>query len=171
MGDIERSTRTVKEHTQCHIHHLPYKRYPIEMVCGCVIKLVKELNCVVSNNGVSKDLTPGTLVTGVPGPSYKEIMKLNFGDYMHAHLSAETTNTNEPRTTGYIALYPANGAQDSWYFMSLVTGKRIHRYQWTVLLISKEVLARVNTIAIREKQPLVASNFKYQWSLMVTRLA
>ena len=48
--------------------------------------------------------------------------------------------------------------------MSLVTGKRIHRYQWTVLPMSKEVLTRINTIAIHEGQPLVASNFKYQWS-------
>ena len=47
--------------------------------------------------------------------------------------------------------------------MSLLTGKRIHKYQWTVLPISMEVLARVNQLALEEGQPLVAQNFKYEW--------
>ena len=28
VGDIERSIRTIKECTQCHVHRLPYTRYP-----------------------------------------------------------------------------------------------------------------------------------------------
>ena len=47
--------------------------------------------------------------------------------------------------------------------MSLVTGKPIHRYQWKVLPISLDVLARVNQLALTEGQPLIATNFKYEW--------
>ena len=164
VGNVERSIRTLKEYTRCHVHRLPYKRYPIEMVCGAVRKSIKDINNEVANDGVSDELSPATIIEGIAGPSYKEILKLNFGDYVQAHVPANKTNDNEPRTTGAIALYPSGNAQGSWYFMSLVTGKRIHRYQWTALPISQEVLQRVEDIAIYEQQPLVASNFKYQWN-------
>ena len=47
--------------------------------------------------------------------------------------------------------------------MSLVTGKSIHQYQWKILPISLDVLERVNQIALTEGQPLVVTNFKYEW--------
>ena len=53
VGDTERSNRTVKEHTICHVCRLPYKKYPAEMVCGCVIKSVKKLNAEIVDNGIS----------------------------------------------------------------------------------------------------------------------
>ena len=34
VGNVERSTRTIKECTRCHIHRNPYKRYPKTMVTG-----------------------------------------------------------------------------------------------------------------------------------------
>ena len=64
---------------------------------------------------------------------------------------------------GAIALYPTENGQDSWIFMSLTTGKPIHRYQWDVLPISEDVIQRVKELALAEGQPLVASNFKYIW--------
>jgi len=163
VGDIERSNRTVKDHTRCHVHRLSYKRYPSEMVCGCVIKSVKDLNEEVASNGISDVLSPGTLVIGRVEPSYKEVQALNFGDYVQAHVSASITNTNEPLTTGAIALYPSRNGQGSWYFMSLDTGKRIHRYSWDVIPLSRDVINRVNAIDLSEGQSLVATNFKYQW--------
>ena len=81
---------------------------------------------------------------------YKDIVKLNFGDYVQTHVPANKTNNNGTRTTGAIALYPSGNAQGSWYFMSLETGKRIHRYDWDILPISKDVLDRVEAIAIHE---------------------
>ena len=69
------------------------------------------------------------------------------------------TNDQEAGTVGAIVLYPKNSK--SWYFMSLETGKRIHRHGWTAQSISKEVLARVNYLGKKQKQPRVASKFKY----------
>ena len=48
--------------------------------------------------------------------------------------------------------------------MSLERGKRIHRYQWDTLPISKDVLDRVDAIAVHEGQSLVAKSFKFQWN-------
>ena len=105
IGNIERSNRTVEERPKCHVYCLPFKFYPTEMVCSYVIKVVKDLNMEIASDVVSKDLSPGTLITGRINPSYKEIMALNFGDYVQAHVSALKTNNNESRTTGCIALY------------------------------------------------------------------
>ena len=165
VGNIERSIRTIKEHTRCTVHRLPYRRYPTEMVCGAVIKADKDINMRIHDDGVSRDLPPGSLIEGKPTPKYEDIIKLNFGDYVHAHVPSTKTNDNEPRTTGAIALYPSGNAQGSWYFMSLDTGKRIHRFQWTVLPLTKAVKDRVEYIAEQQGQPLVASNFVYERSI------
>ena len=80
------------------------------------------------------------MTDGVPNPTFDDVMKLNFGDYIQVHHSKEKTNDNESRTTGAIVLYPSGNCQGSWYYMSLNTGKKIHRYQWTVLPLSKEAM-------------------------------
>ena len=164
VGDVERSIRHVKEHTRCHVHRLPYRRYPTEMVCGALVKSTGDINRMILYDGITETNSPETLIEGVPGPCYKDIVKLNFGDYVQAHVPNNITNNNEARVHGAIALYPSGNAQGSWYFMSLETGKKVHRYDWDILPITKEVLDRVEKIAIHEGQALVASNFKYQWS-------
>ena len=47
--------------------------------------------------------------------------------------------------------------------MSLDTGERIHRYSWDVLPISKGVIDRVNMLGHYQNQPIISTNFKYQW--------
>ena len=130
VGDVERSIRTIKEGTRYHVHRLPYRRYPACMIRGCLIKVVKERNNLPAENGVSRTVSPCTMIMGRPPPDYNEVIKLNFGDYVQTHNVRSRTNDNEQRTVGAIALYPTENGQGSWVFMSLVTGKEIHRYQW-----------------------------------------
>ena len=118
--------------------------------CGVVIKSMKDLNKKVVNDSVSEDLASGPIITEIKSQNYKEIIKLNFGDYMYVHKSRKLTNNNENRTLGAIALYPSGNTQGSWHFMSLDTGKRIYRYQWDVLPASRDVIARVEEIAITQ---------------------
>ena len=61
-GGVERSGRTVKECTRCHVHRNPYERYPKVMVKECVSKSVKHLNQLPPDDGISKDLSPDTMV-------------------------------------------------------------------------------------------------------------
>ena len=82
---------------------------------------------------------------------------------MQAHVPRQKTNDNEPRNTGCITLYPSRNAQGSWYFVSLDTGARVHRYSWNVLPMGTDVIERVNDIERSQGQPLVAKNVKYQW--------
>ena len=74
-----------------------------------------------------------------------------------------TDNSNKSRYIGDIALYPSPSVHGSWYFMSLLTGKKIHRNSWTTLPATEDVVKRVNDIAIQQGQPLVDSNFKYDF--------
>ena len=112
-----------------------HKKYPAVMVCGCVIKSVKELNAEIVDNGISDELSPGTLITSRVNPNYKEIQALNFGDYVQLHDPSDITNTNESIPTGAIVLYPSKNEQGSWHFMSLDTGRRIHRYSWEIFIL------------------------------------
>ena len=76
------------------------------------------------------------------------MIKLNFGDYVQAHESNNVTNDQSARTVDAIALYPRK--DNNWYFMSLDTGKRIHRYSWTPLPMGKEVIKRVEKLQKNE---------------------
>ena len=163
VGDVERSNRTIKERTRCHVHRLPFAQYPKEMVIGCITHSVKCLNQLPADNGISDDQSPATLVTGAPRPDYQHISKLNFGDYVSAHTTRQRTNDNNPRSVEAIALYPTGNAQGSWVFMSLLTGHRIYRYQWDVVTMTNTIINQVEALALAEEQPLVAENFKYKW--------
>ena len=61
VGDIERSGRTFKECTRCHVHRNPYERYTRLMVTGCVVKSVKDLNQLSAMDGISKEISPDNL--------------------------------------------------------------------------------------------------------------
>ena len=163
VGDIERSNKTIQERTRCHVHRLPSKIYSVEMVCVCVTKSVKDLNIEVAKDGLSYTLSPSTLVTGSVNLSYTEIQALTFGDYVQTHVSRQKINDNEPRRTGRIALYPSRNTQRGWYFVSLDTGEKVHRYSWDVIPMGTDVIERVNELGRRQGQPMVSKNFKYQW--------
>ena len=105
VGDIERSGRTVKECTRCHVHRNPYERYTKLMVTGCVVKAIKNLNQTPALDGVSDDISSDTMITGRSAPNFNEITKLNFGDYVQAYRIKGATNTNKARCVGSIALY------------------------------------------------------------------
>ena len=89
--------------------------------------------------------------------------QLNFGDYVQAFVVRNKTNKNEERGVGAIALYPTDNGQGSWIFMSLLTGKCIHRYQWDIIPITEDIVARVEDLTLLEGQPIIATNFTYEW--------
>ena len=49
--------------------------------------------------------------------------------------------------------------------MSLLTGDHIYRYQRTELPVGNNILDRVDQLVLDEAQPLVATNFRYEWWL------
>jgi hypothetical protein len=163
VPEIERSIRTVKESSRTLQHDLPYKKQPKLMTESNVYSCIKGLNAFPALDGVSKSLSPSTLITGKPPVDFKNLMKAKFGDYAQVFL--DTKNDMTERTVGAIALYPTGNMQSSWYFINLTTGKRITGYQWTVLPITDDVIKRVHDLAAAQDQDNIndGGNLNFQW--------
>ena len=56
---------------------------------------------------------------------------------------------------GAIALGPTGNAQGDYRFMSLYSGAKISRHQWTALPMTDTAIARVHALGIEDEQPLI----------------
>ena len=131
VPEVERSIQTLKADCRTTSNALIFERFPPLMIKSLVEYHVHNRNLFPAANGVSTALGPATIMTGLPIPSFSDF-PLAFGDYAQVHDHPNVTNNLEPRTTGAIALSPAN-RQGGWYFMSLTTGDRLIRYKWSLL--------------------------------------
>ena len=149
VGLIERSNRTIKNKARVMAHSTPYRKIPKVMTIGLIQGAVKWLNAFPSSTGISKTMSPSTIVLGLPKPNmkYKTIV---FG--AHAMVYTGTNNKMDARSIPAIALNASN-EHGGHYFMSLYSGKRIHSYEWKELPIDEEVIARVEELAEEEEAP------------------
>ena len=147
VGLIERSNRTVKEKARTMTHATPYNYIPKVMVIGLVTGVIKWINAFPSMNGVSKTMSPSTIVEGLPKPNMK-YKRIVFG--AHAMVYIGTNNKLDARSVPAIALNSSN-QHGGHYFMSLYSGKRIHSYEWKEVPIDEEVIERVEELATEEE--------------------
>ena len=149
VGMIERSNRTVKNKARTMTHALPYKRIPKVMTIGLINGGVAWLNAFPSMDGVSRTMSPATIVIGAPKPNMKH-KHIVFGS--HAMVFIGTKNKMDARSVPAIALNASNN-HGGHYFMSLYSGKRIHSYEWKEVPIDDDVIARVEELAEEEEAP------------------
>ena len=102
---------------------------------------------VPQKRGVSKTLSPRTLLTGQTW-SYTTHCKLEFGDYVETH--EEHDNSMATRTIGAIALCPTGNTLGGYFFFSLATVRVLNRGRWTSLPMPNEVIDRVHRMACQE---------------------
>ena len=81
VGEVERSNRTVQERARACAHGLPFKRLPKLLITSMVHDVIRCLNMLPSPTGVSRSLSPASIVTGVPPPDYTKLT-LEFGSYV-----------------------------------------------------------------------------------------
>ena len=149
VGMIERSSRTVKERTRCTCQNLPYLKMPKIIVDNILELVIFMLNVFPAKDSVSKTLGPASIVLRTPKIDCNHL-KLEFGSYVQAHINS--TNTMKARSVVIIALRLSTG-QDGYFFMSLVTDKRIHAWRWHQLPIPDLVIEQVHELAEREGVP------------------
>ena len=154
VGEIERSIRTIKERIRATAHGLPFKRLPKLMVTEITKHTVQCLNRFPWKNGISREMSPSTLVTGKPMPDYNN-MRIEFGAYAQVFEDNTPTNTTKSRTVGAIALTATGNASGDYYFLSLATGARLSRHDWVEVPITDTAIARVEALAANEGQPLI----------------
>jgi hypothetical protein len=139
VGKIERSIRTVKERARMSCHSLPYKKVPKIMVKALVDTVIQWLNAFPSETGVSRNMSPSTIVQGIPSPDMNT-KRIVYGSYAMVYIG--TKNNMTRRSVPAIAMSPSN-KHGGHHFMSLYTGKKLHSYEWKELPIDMEVIARV----------------------------
>ena len=163
VGEVERSIRTVKERLRACVHGLPFKRLPKLLLVHMVSHVIHCLNLFPASHGVSDTLSPVSIVTGAPPADYNTF-KLEFGTYVQLFDDPDPTNTIRARTLGAIALTPTGNAQGDYHFLSLSSGSRVARHRWTALPMTDVAIARVEALAILDRQPLIqASGLVVEW--------
>ena len=149
---IERFNRTLKERCRMIYAGIPFLRMPRRIVVDLVYQQVYWFNFTIPENYISTILGPAAIVLGrtydynmICGPGTK------YGEYVQTH--EKTNNTMQARTVSAICLRPTGNTQGSFYYYSLLTGRRLHRRRRTSLPMPEEVIARVHHISERQKFP------------------
>ena len=147
---IERYIRTVKDRARSGYNALPFQHLPRIMVSRLIGNAVFWLNAFPHPDGVSDTLSPRYLLTG-KHLDYNKHVRLEFGAYAQTH--EEHSNDMQRRTIGAICLGPSGNEQGGHYFMSLMTGQRLHRDRWTALPMPQDVIDRVSNMGRRQHMP------------------
>ena len=155
VPEAERAIRTVKERSRATVSHLKQQgiqRYPRLLKRSLVVNCARQMNLFPSANGVSPIFSPLTLVTRIQLDTNLHC-RVCFGAYCEVNNEPTPSNTEMPRTTPCLALGPHDLIHGSYWFLSLKTGERIHRDNWTELPVTPTIVEMVHLLADNE-QPL-----------------
>jgi hypothetical protein len=150
VPEIERFIRTVKDRARSGYNNLPFSRIPRLIIIRLVSNAVFWLNAFPHKDGASSTLSPWHLLTG-KHLDFNKHVRAEFGAYAQTH--EQHSNDMNSRTLGAICLGPSGNEQGGHWFLSLSTGKRIHRHQWTSLPMPDDVMSRVTELARRQGMP------------------
>jgi hypothetical protein len=131
---------------------------PYIMIRETIKHSITSLNQLPAADGLSDTVNPLCIITGKSNPDFNNL-RIEFGTYDQIYEPTTfSTNTLRSRTTGAIALTPTGNYQGNFCFMSLVTGRRLSRHQWTAVPISDTAIENVEQIAAQEDQPWIQSS-------------
>ena len=157
VGHAERPIRTIKERSRCVTHDVPFSIFTRLMTKELILLVIEQLNSFPSSGTLSNLESPNFHVLGHPRLDLS-LPYVSFGAY--CLVFAGTSNTQASRAIPAIALRPSNLA-GAFYFMSILSGKRLHAYQWKELPITQDVIDRVHELGTQEHQP---SEINFEWS-------
>ena len=150
---IERSNRTIKERIRCLIQGLPFRCLPLGMVKALPIFIVRNLNRFPIASRISKSMSPLTLVTAEPKPDFN-FLKLEFGEHVEAYKDNKSRiNSNDTRGIPAMTLDQEANSIGSYWFLSLITGEKLMRRQWTALPMLDWVTQRIDDMGAADNMP------------------
>ena len=146
----ERFNRSIKKCARMTLATTLFTMIPRRMIVEMVYLAVFWYNCTISENYISDTMGPGSIVLGRTY-DYNHLCGegTKFGEFVQKH--EKSNNTMDPRTVSAIYLRPTGNTQGSFYYNSLVTGRRLHRRRCTPLPMPQEAIDRVHHIATRQK--------------------
>lgn len=149
---VERFIRTIKEKVRMVFSQLPFEQLPRRMTIELVYCQIFWYNFTIPEDYISEHLSPGNIILGrvydyskICGPGS------SFGEYVQTH--ERTDNTLTERTVSAITLRPSGNLQGSFYYYSLVTGRRLHRRRCTPLPMPQDAIDRIHLIAEKQGSP------------------
>jgi hypothetical protein len=145
VPEIERFIRTIKDRARSGYNSVPFKRIPRLILIQLVSNSVFWLNAFPHRDGASSTLSPRYLLTGKHLDFAKHHVRAEFFAYVQTH--KEHSNDMNARTLSAICLKPFGNEQGGYWFLSLSTGKRVHRHRWTDLPSPDDTINRINTLA------------------------
>ena len=120
------------------------------------------MNAFPTKGGIQGNYSPAFLLEGKPNSDAKR-KRISFGAYALAY--DMTTNTQRKRAIPCVALNEANG-HDSYYFLSLETGRQLHTRKWSEQPMNDLVVEKVIEMATRQKQPKMPGKMPiFEWAL------
>lgn len=159
VPEVERHNRTLKKQYRAVFNLPPLGKMPILMVAEPVRCANFWLHAFPAEDEVFDYISPRVLVLGISVDASKHCV-VPFGQY--AQLHQELDNSIAPRSVGAIALRLTGNAQEGHYSYSLETGKRVTRNNWIEVLMTDEVIGRVERIAEnRSMNKLAYGNRQY----------
>ena len=108
-------------------------------------------NAFPPNIGLSRTYSACTIMPGKQ-LDFKKKCRCPFGDYVQAHVDRNVTKIMVGSTKGAICLGPMGNLQGSYDFLSLHTGRKITRIQFTELPPTPHVTQPVIAMSMNEKQ-------------------
>lgn len=119
------------------------------------------LNAVPQKNGISAIVIPRTIITD-KGINFKDHCSFPFGSYVQTIEDPIKKITQKPRSMGEITLGPDNSQHGGYYFMSLVTGKKIHLRIWKEFPMKIEEINILENIGGQHGVKYMASEVDYE---------
>jgi hypothetical protein len=147
VPEVERKIRTVNERVRRVITNLPFNTLPPAIIVHAVVfSVMWWLNYFPPKGGISKTISPQTIVTGMP-PDAEKHCQIPFGAYAQVHVEPNPSNdAMTSQTVGGISLGPTGNLQGTYHFLSLLTGRVIKARSFTPLPMPKEVVRAIETM-------------------------
>jgi hypothetical protein len=139
VGKIEQKIRVIKERGREMINTLPYETMPKLMIIELMHFCVMWMNSFPVKSRVSKKFSPRELVSRHK-LNKKLHCKVSFGSYCEVHVDPDITHTMEPRTKWAVCLGLTESRQGSYKFISLTTGNKTVRRNFTKMPVTESVI-------------------------------
>ena len=143
---IERAIRSVKDRCRPMCHSIPFTRYTKLMTVHLVLSAIKWINSFPAKNMDNAILSPSNILEG-KGDIDLNIKRIPFGSYVLVYVG--TKNNMQARSVPAIALSESNESGGN-FFMSILTGKRLHSNKWERLPFDDDVIDKVEQLATHE---------------------
>jgi hypothetical protein len=144
VPDAERRIRTLKERCRCICNTPSFKKLPGMLVVQMVSTCNFWLNGFPPKDGISRNINPREMITGVK-IDYNKHIQAEFGEYVQVH--EEHDHIMHTRTTGAIATKPTGNAQGGHWLYSLVISLMLDCCRWTPLPMPSDGIGRINILA------------------------